>query len=86
MIGRDHMFNFPRYWIHASPQRNRLLKVKNELIILKKNMLFTHIPSLQPPYCCSLLQALSRMRSGIDWSPLFNSLSAYYMRNEGRAL
>ena len=49
-------------------------------------MLFTHIPSLQPPYCRSLLQALSRMRSGIDWSPLFNSLSAYYMRNEGRAL
>ena len=49
-------------------------------------MLFTHIPSLQPPYCCSLLQALSRMRSGIDWPPLFNSLSAYYMRNEGRAL
>ena len=26
------------------------------------------------------------MRSGIDWPPLFNSLSAYYMRNEGRAL
>ena len=35
MIGRDHMFNFPRYWIHASPQINRLLKVKNELIIYK---------------------------------------------------